>query len=192
MARCPTATLWTSSPSEDLNGFAELPCWGRTPRGSSAGCPGGGRGFHADRRGGCTPRRRVRRGGGGHRCRRHQAIAESDHQAVVSDLDLGPGPTGANLLRRVADERPWVGLVALTAHRSIQLAVEGPARLPEGTIMIVKSRLDSMDDISDAVEDSLALVGAARRIVGVFHGLGHAPRNVTISTSDGHLMSIHS
>ena len=51
-----------------------------------------------------------------------------------------------------------MGLVALTAHRSIQLAVEGSARLPEGTIMIVKSRLDSMDDISDAVEDSLAQV----------------------------------
>ena len=87
-----------------------------------------------------------------------QAIAESDPHAVVSDLDLGPGPTGADLLQRVADERPWVGLVALTAHRSIQLAVEGSARLPEGTIMIVKSRLDSMDDISDAVEDSLAQV----------------------------------
>lgn len=87
-----------------------------------------------------------------------EAIAALDPHAVVSDLDLGPGPTGADLLQRVADERPWVGLVALTAHRSIQLAVEGSARLPEGTIMIVKSRLDSMDDITDAVEDSLAQV----------------------------------
>lgn len=87
-----------------------------------------------------------------------EAIAALDPHAVVSDLDLGPGPTGADLLQRVADERPWVGLVALTAHRSIQLAVEGSARLPEGTIMIVKSRLDSMADITNAVEDSLAQV----------------------------------
>ncbi|MDP4714780.1 MAG: response regulator [Candidatus Nanopelagicales bacterium] len=87
-----------------------------------------------------------------------EAIEVTDPHAVVSDLDLGPGPTGADLLRRVADERPWVGLVALTAHRSIQLAVEGSARLPEGAIMIVKSRLESMEDITTAVEDSIAQV----------------------------------
>lgn len=86
------------------------------------------------------------------------AIESSDPHAVVTDLDLGPGPTGADLLRRVADERPWVGLVALTAHRSIQLAVDGSAPLPDGTIMIVKSRLNAMEDITTAVEDSIAQV----------------------------------
>jgi len=93
-----------------------------------------------------------------------EAIEVTDPHAVVSDLDLGPGPTGADLLRRVADERPWVGLVALTAHRSVQLAVEGSARLPEGAIMIVKSRLESMQDITTAVEDSIAqgAVGSGR------------------------------
>jgi DNA-binding NarL/FixJ family response regulator len=83
-------------------------------------------------------------------------VADFDPHCVVSDLDLGPGPSGIDLLQRLAADSPWVGLVVLTAHRSIELAVGGSSRLPEGTVMVVKSQLDSMDDISRAVDQSLS------------------------------------
>lgn len=88
-------------------------------------------------------------------------VAGFDPHCVVSDLDLGPGPSGVDLLQRLATDSPWVGLVALTAHRSIELAVGGSSRLPEGAVMVVKSRLDSMDDISRAIDESLSNIERA-------------------------------
>ena len=42
-----------------------------------------------------------------------ELLAEFDPHVVVSDLNLGTGPSGAALLSRVAEEHPWVGLLAL-------------------------------------------------------------------------------
>ncbi len=81
-----------------------------------------------------------------------------DPHALVTDLDLGPGPSGVDLAQRIDHERPWVGIVILTAHQSVHLAVRGPDVLPAETVMVVKSSLDSMQDISDAIEQSILQV----------------------------------
>lgn len=86
------------------------------------------------------------------------ALAELPHvdpHVVISDLDLGPGPSGVDLLRQVAAEHPWLGLVALTAHSSVELAVSNPLSLPVGTVYVVKSELGSSAELVDLVESAV-------------------------------------
>ncbi len=84
------------------------------------------------------------------------ALDEVDPHVLVTDLDLGPGPSGIDLVQRVAQDRPWVGLVVLTAHRSVELAVGRPGEVPFETVMVVKAEMGSMGDISAAVEQSIS------------------------------------
>jgi DNA-binding NarL/FixJ family response regulator len=75
---------------------------------------------------------------------------------VVSDLDLGGGLTGADLLQEVHDERPWVGLVALTSHASPTLAIGSGTELPDGVVYLVKSRLSSLGDLQTAIDAAIS------------------------------------
>lgn len=84
-----------------------------------------------------------------------EILNEYEPNVVVSDLDLGPGPSGADLLTRVHEERPWVGLVALTSHGSATLAVGSGHELPEGVVYIVKSRMGSISDVQQAIESAI-------------------------------------
>lgn len=83
-------------------------------------------------------------------------LADFDPHVVMSDLDLGPGPSGADLLNRVAQERPWVGLVVLTSHASPELAVPAGTRLPAHAAYVVKAQVHSSDDLRSAVDSAIA------------------------------------
>jgi len=84
------------------------------------------------------------------------ALEECDPHALVTDLDLGSGPSGIDLIQRVAQNRPWVGLVILTAHRSVTLAVGLPGDIPPEAVMVVKGDMGSMEDLSAAIEQSIS------------------------------------
>lgn len=87
-------------------------------------------------------------------------LEEFEPHVVITDLDLGPGPSGVHLLERVAQQTPWVGMAILSAHASPELAVRDGYRIPEGTVYAVKSKIASSEDL-------VALVQAAveRRVV---------------------------
>jgi DNA-binding NarL/FixJ family response regulator len=101
------------------------------------------------------------------------ALVSHDPHILVTDLDLGPGPSGVDLAQRINQDRPWVGLVILTAHQSVHLAVGGPDVLPAEAVMVVKSSLNSMQDISDAIERSIFQVETTAPI-----GAAHQPQAV--------------
>jgi len=85
------------------------------------------------------------------------AVIDSfDPHVVLTDLDLGPGPDGADLLTKIFRERPWTGMVAMTAHASPELAVSGTGRIPESTVYIVKSQISTIQNLVKAVEDSIS------------------------------------
>lgn len=75
---------------------------------------------------------------------------------VVSDLDLGKGPSGVDLLNRVHTERPWVGLVVLSSHAAPTLAVGSFAAVPESAVYLVKNRLSSIADVRQAIEVAIS------------------------------------
>ena len=83
-----------------------------------------------------------------------EALAELDDfdpHAVVSDLDLGSGPDGAELLNVLAERRPWIGRIVLSAHASHILAVGRGTPIPDGSIYLVKSDLKSVSEVYDAI-----------------------------------------
>lgn len=85
-----------------------------------------------------------------------EAVRAIDPHAVISDLNFGTSENGTDLLRFVADEYPWVGLVVLTSHRSPELAVPEPQRIPRNAVYMVKSQLARIDDLADAIERAIS------------------------------------
>lgn len=75
---------------------------------------------------------------------------------VVSDLDLGSGPSGADLLNRLAADAPWVGLVVLTSHASPELAIRPGTQLPSHVSYVMKSQVNSSVDLLQAVESAIS------------------------------------
>ncbi len=91
-----------------------------------------------------------------------QALAQIDDfdpHVVLTDLDLGNGPDGADLLAKVYHERPWTGLVIMTAHASPELAIKDPSRIPAPTVYVVKSEITSMDKLLACITESIEKTG---------------------------------
>ena len=76
-----------------------------------------------------------------------QEIDSFDPHAVVTDLDLGSGPDGAELLIVLAERRPWMGRIVLSAHASHILAVGRGTPIPAGSVYLVKSDLRSVSEV---------------------------------------------
>ncbi len=100
------------------------------------------------------------------------AMDSFDPHVIISDLDFGPGPDGADLLTKVNEDKPWVGMIVLTAHSSPELAVHGKARIPSSAIYLVKSQLETIDNLVTAIEESIIksspTLRAANEIEGKF------------------------
>ena len=86
-------------------------------------------------------------------------IDDFDPHVVLTDLDLGNGPDGADLLAKVYRERPWTGLVIMTAHASPELAIKDPSRIPNPTVYIVKSDITSIDKLLVSITESIEANG---------------------------------
>ncbi|BDI23899.1 response regulator [Herbiconiux sp. L3-i23] len=84
------------------------------------------------------------------------ALADDDFHVVVSDLNFGPGPSGADLLARVYEDQPWMGMIALTSHASPELAIGPDAELPAPTVYLVKSELRDVQTLLGALDRALA------------------------------------
>ena len=91
-----------------------------------------------------------------------QALANIDAfdpHVVLTDLDLGHGPDGADLLLKVFKDRPWTGMVIMTAHASPELAISDSSRIPDPTVYIVKSEIKSIANLLLAIEESIEKTG---------------------------------
>ncbi|NQW72863.1 MAG: response regulator transcription factor [Actinobacteria bacterium] len=88
-------------------------------------------------------------------------LLEFEPNAVVTDLHLGPGPDGVDLLERLNRDLPWIGQVVLTSHTSVQVALGINRRIPERAVYLVKSRITSLADVEEAIFDSITRTSAA-------------------------------
>lgn len=86
-------------------------------------------------------------------------IEDFNPHVVVTDLDLGHGPDGADLLTKISTERPWTGMVVMTAHASPELAINDASRIPENAGYIVKSELHSIQNLITVIEESIVMPG---------------------------------
>ena len=99
-----------------------------------------------------------------------RALAEFEPNVVVTDLDLGAGPDGTDLLNHVDENYPWIGKVILTAHSSPTLAVNATQALPQDVTFLIKS-LASGQDIYEAILESVER--------------GQEPRQMSLEPADG-------
>ena len=88
-----------------------------------------------------------------------KSMDEFDPHVVLTDLDLGHGPDGADLLTKVAEDRPWTGMVIMTAHASPELAINDVSRIPEQAGYIVKSELNSIHSLVSIIQESIIMPG---------------------------------
>jgi DNA-binding NarL/FixJ family response regulator len=93
------------------------------------------------------------------------AITELDHfdpHVVVTDLDFGDGPDGSDLVEKINTDKPWIGIVILSAHSSPELAVKDKSRIPEDAVYIVKSRISSINELVLGINESISKSGDYR------------------------------
>ena len=107
---------------------------------------------------------------------------EFDPTVVLTDLDLGNGPDGADLLTKVAQERPWTGMVVMTAHASPELAINDASRIPEQAGYIVKSEIHSIQNLISVIQESIIMPGN-------FNGSDNeSEEKITITTSQAEIL----
>ena len=84
-------------------------------------------------------------------------IESFDPHVVITDLNFGvSAPNGADLLRFIEKNHPWMGKVVLTSHASPNLAVPSGVQIPDGVTYLVKSELGSISELIAAVESSIS------------------------------------
>ena len=107
-------------------------------------------------------------------------LQEFEPHVVITDLDLGQGPSGVHLLERVAQQTPWVGMAILSAHASPELAVRDGYRIPEGTVYAVKSEIAGAADLVTLVQAAVE-----RRVVRESDAIGD---RIVISQVHGEIL----
>jgi DNA-binding NarL/FixJ family response regulator len=111
-----------------------------------------------------------------------KSMDEFDPHVVLTDLDLGHGPDGADLLTKVAEERPWTGMVVMTAHASPELAINDASRIPEQAGYIVKSEIHSIQNLISVIQESIIMPGN-------FNGAdGTNEEKITITTTQAEIL----
>jgi DNA-binding NarL/FixJ family response regulator len=80
-----------------------------------------------------------------------RSVGEHQPDVVCVDLDLGPGPSGLDLATVLRAKYPRMGIVVLTAYEDPRLFIPELERLPHRVVYLVKQRIDSADDLVNAV-----------------------------------------
>ncbi len=109
-------------------------------------------------------------------------IDDFDPHVVLTDLDLGNGPDGADLLSKVFRDRPWTGMVVMTAHASPELAITDASRIPDPTVYIVKSEIKSISNLVLAIEESIEKTGKFQ------NSFIANPEKITITASQAEIL----
>ena len=82
-------------------------------------------------------------------------LEEAQPNVLLTDLDLGSGPSGIDLTYHVQRNYPWIAIVILSSHRSPELAVLSGRPLPKGVSYIVKNDLTKAGNLVSIIRKSL-------------------------------------
>ena len=80
-----------------------------------------------------------------------EACSTNTPDALVIDLDLGPGPTGIDVAVEVRKSQRQVGVVLLTGYEDPRLLDSTLPALPPACVYMVKHKLDDTTEVVEAV-----------------------------------------
>ena len=83
--------------------------------------------------------------------------------ALVTDLDFGPGPTGLDIAQNLRAALPRLGIVVLSAYGDPRLHSESLTSAPAGIVYLIKQQVDSTQTIADAIALSIDKAAKAER-----------------------------
>jgi len=84
-----------------------------------------------------------------------RAFSRGDHDGVVLDVSLGPGPNGFDLADALRSQMPHVAIVFLTNLPDSRFAERDPKGLPGGVAYLRKSSLSDVDALIEALDSTL-------------------------------------
>ena len=82
-------------------------------------------------------------------------INKSKPNLVITDLDLGEGPTGLDLINKIHKDHPEIDLVVLTAHRSPLLVDASFKQLPPNVKYVIKSEIDATNTFEEILRNAI-------------------------------------
>ena len=83
-------------------------------------------------------------------------IKQSKPNLVITDLDLGEGPTGLDLINKIHKDHPEIDLVVLTAHRSPLLVDASFKQLPPNVRYVIKSEIDATNTFEEILQNVIS------------------------------------
>jgi DNA-binding NarL/FixJ family response regulator len=82
-------------------------------------------------------------------------VTEHTPDALVTDLDFGPGPTGLDIATSLRSRFPKLGIVLLSAYGDPRLHSESLVSAPAGLIYLIKQQVGSTSQLADAIVSSI-------------------------------------
>lgn len=84
------------------------------------------------------------------------AVVKHQPDALVIDLDLGPGPSGIHVATRLRRRFPALGIVVLSGYADPRLLSSAIPMAPRGTVYLVKHQIADVATVVTAVRDSMS------------------------------------
>lgn len=84
-----------------------------------------------------------------------ESFRTHQHDALLTDLDLGSGPSGIDLAHYLRKSAPKLGVVFLTSFEDPRLLSDATAKLPAGSKYLVKQSLIDPNQIAAAIDEAI-------------------------------------
>lgn len=88
-----------------------------------------------------------------------RSFSRGDHDAVVLDISLGPGPNGFELAEVLRRQAPHLAIVFLTNLPDSRFIGRSPDEVPQGVAYLRKSSLGDVDSLISALDSTLRGTG---------------------------------
>lgn len=93
------------------------------------------------------------------------SFQKNDFAALLTDLDLGIGPSGIDLANQLRKWNPKLGVVFLSSYADPRLHRPNHELLPGGAKYLVKQSLVGVSEIADALHESIAQAKSNSQVI---------------------------
>lgn len=90
-------------------------------------------------------------------------VREHQPDALVTDLDFGPGPTGLDIAESLRASFPQLGIVVLSAYGDPRLHSESLVSAPAGLVYLIKQQVASTSALAEAIVSAIDKAAKAER-----------------------------